>query len=112
VKRSVTSTQLLYARNFGVFQMQDVDSLALACAQLHGQRNVIMTEAERPHSAGARLVPDEGMVEVTTTVKTKGKGAGAIVMPTTNRALASLSLYKDIKKIQTTLRKDDITWDC
>ena len=71
-------------------------------------------DIERPHSAGARLLSDEGTVEVTTTVKTRGKGAGNIVVSPqpTNRALASLSLYKDIKKIQTTLRKDDITWDC
>ena len=57
-----------------------------------------------------------GEVEVTTTVRTKGGknvGSSVLVHPTTsNRAQASLNLFKDLKKIQTSLRKDDITWDC
>ncbi|ELU18701.1 hypothetical protein CAPTEDRAFT_229297 [Capitella teleta] len=54
-----------------------------------------------------------GEVQVTTTVRTKGRAAGPLVIgsETTSKAQASLNLYKDLKKIQTTLRQDDVTWD-
>ena len=57
-----------------------------------------------------------GEVEVTTTIRTKGNAVNA--RPTSapftvggSKAQASLNLLKDLKKIQTTLRKDDISWD-
>ena len=66
----------------------------------------------------ARLGSSEvdGEVEVTTTIRTKGKNVGSVmVRPGAggcgNKAQASLNLLKDLKKIQTTLRKEDISWD-
>jgi len=46
-------------------------------------------------------------VEVTTTVQTRG--AARVTSPGHHHA--SLNLYKGLKKIQNTLRKDDLSWD-
>ena len=54
-----------------------------------------------------------GEVQVTTTIKTKGpvhvrsQSAGAA-----GNSGASLDLYKNLKKIQSSLRRDDLVWEC
>ena len=61
--------------------------------------------------------------QVTTTIRTKGKNVAVRPysapdapsnfhsVPGNSKAQASLNMLKDLKKIQSTLRKDDITWD-
>ncbi|XP_074661518.1 centrosomal protein of 57 kDa-like isoform X2 [Tubulanus polymorphus] len=55
-----------------------------------------------------RLLDANGEVEVTTTIKTKGRPVHSAITPRNNQ----LKLLKDVKKLQTALRKDDISWDC
>lgn len=70
----------------------------------------------RPRSACTSVSPRSstshktyGEVEVTTTIKSK-PGAGLIqIRPSSAREL-SLNVLKDMKKLQTTLRKDDLCW--
>ena len=69
-----------------------------------------------------------GEVEVTTTVRTRGRLANnsgqtnhrstasnvdhVMENPTSaSKAQASLSLFKNLKRIQSSLRKDDLSWD-
>lgn len=51
-----------------------------------------------------------GEVEVTTTIKTKGNTGKVHIRPTSAREV-SLNVLKDMKKLQTTLRKDDVCWE-
>ena len=52
-----------------------------------------------------------GEVEVTTTIKSRGPGSGVVrVRPTSAREI-SLNVLRDMKKLQTTLRKDDLSWE-
>ena len=72
------------------------------------------------YSSGDRI-PHQvaGEVEVTTTIRTKGKNVTAMrpcsaphyTAQGASKAQASLNMLKDLKKIQTTLRKDDLSWD-
>ncbi|XP_013403341.1 centrosomal protein of 57 kDa isoform X1 [Lingula anatina] len=52
-----------------------------------------------------------GEVQVTTTIKTKGHGAGKIHAVPTAGTRAALNLLKDMRKLQTSLRKDDLSWE-
>lgn len=66
----------------------------------------------RPKSAGAPSSVTNGEVEVTTTIKTKGRGAGTVnVRPVSASGKASLNFLKDMKKLQTSLRREDINWE-
>ena len=69
----------------------------------------------RPNSAQpcVRASPSHryhGEVEVTTTIKPRGTGTGVInIRPNSAREI-SLNVLKDMKKLQSTLRKDDLCW--
>lgn len=52
-----------------------------------------------------------GEVEVTTTIKTKGTGAGVIRVRPSSAREVSLNVLRDMKRLQTTLRKDDLSWE-
>ena len=73
---------------------------------------------KRSRSAKATLpLSSSGEIRVTTTIKTKpgsssarGAATSAELDPN-SKAQNSLRLLKDLKKIQTTLRKDDISWE-
>lgn len=52
-----------------------------------------------------------GEVEVTTTIKSKGPGAGVVRLRPTSAREISLNVLRDMKKLQTTLRKDDLSWE-
>ena len=73
---------------------------------------------KRSRSAKATLPlsSSTGEIRVTTTIKTKpgssarGAATSAELDPN-SKAQNSLRLLKDLKKIQTTLRKDDISWE-
>ncbi|KAL3884055.1 hypothetical protein ACJMK2_030278 [Sinanodonta woodiana] len=52
-----------------------------------------------------------GEVEVTTTITTKGPGAGLVRLRPSSGREVSLNVLRDMKKLQTTLRKDDFTWE-
>ena len=80
-------------------------------SQKRDKRRVKSAVAKRHHVGESEV---DGEVEVTTTIRTRGKGVGSVMVRPgagTNRAQGSLNLFKDLKKIQTTLRKDDISWD-
>jgi hypothetical protein len=75
----------------------------------------------KDYSRGDRI-PHQvaGEVEVTTTIRTKGKNVNTLRPASasnpfrvqgSSKAQASLNMLKDLKKIQTTLRKDDLSWD-
>lgn len=51
-------------------------------------------------------------VKVTTTVSTKGKNAGPIKVKPGEKSRKNLQLLRDMQTIQTSLQKDDISWDC
>ncbi|XP_033739832.1 centrosomal protein of 57 kDa-like isoform X2 [Pecten maximus] len=66
---------------------------------------------QRPKSANTNYTQTASEVEVTTTIKTKGRGAGLVhVRPTSGREV-SLNVLKDMRKLQTTLRRDDLHWE-
>ncbi|KAK3096863.1 hypothetical protein FSP39_004111 [Pinctada imbricata] len=67
-------------------------------------------EPNRPVSAKAYCAQN-GEVEVTTTIKTRGKSSGFIRVRPSSARDVSLNVLKDMKKLQTTLRKDDLTWE-
>ncbi|XP_038243866.1 centrosomal protein of 57 kDa isoform X2 [Dermochelys coriacea] len=50
-------------------------------------------------------------VKVTTTVTTRGKGAGPIKVKPGEKSRKNLQLLRDMQSIQTSLQKDDINWD-
>ncbi|XP_025925190.1 centrosomal protein of 57 kDa isoform X4 [Apteryx rowi] len=50
-------------------------------------------------------------VKVTTTVTTKGKDAGPIKVKPGEKSRKNLQLLRDMQTIQTSLQKDDISWD-
>ncbi|XP_064627718.1 centrosomal protein of 57 kDa-like isoform X2 [Lineus longissimus] len=50
-----------------------------------------------------------GEVQVTTTIKTKGQSVQQLRMSSRD---SNLKMLKDMKKLQTTLRMDDLSWDC
>ena len=52
-----------------------------------------------------------GEVEVTTTIKSRGAGAGPVTVRPTSAREISLNVLKDMRKLQTTLRKDDLSWE-
>ena len=54
-------------------------------------------------------VPTNGVVEVKTTIKSKSDGHHYVQPGSTFQAK---NFLKDLKKIQTTLGKDDLSWDC
>ncbi|XP_045196505.2 centrosomal protein of 57 kDa-like isoform X2 [Mercenaria mercenaria] len=70
----------------------------------------------RPKSAHAgciRASPSpryNGEVEVTTTIKPRGGGSGVVQIRPTSAREISLNVLKDMKKLQSTLRKDDLSW--
>lgn len=51
-----------------------------------------------------------GEVEVTTTIKPRGTGTGVVQIRPTSARDISLNVLKDMKKLQSTLRKDDLCW--
>lgn len=68
----------------------------------------------RPKSAHAclRASPSpryNGEVEVTTTIKSRG-GSGVVQIRPSSARDISLNVLKDMKKLQSTLRKDDLSW--
>jgi len=50
-------------------------------------------------------------VKVTTTVTTKGKDAGPIKVKPGEKSRKNLQLLRAMQPIQTSLQKDDISWD-
>ncbi|XP_010185624.1 PREDICTED: centrosomal protein of 57 kDa [Mesitornis unicolor] len=50
-------------------------------------------------------------VKVTTTVTTKGKNAGPIKVKPGEKSRKNLQLLRDMQTLQTSLQKDDISWD-
>ena len=52
----------------------------------------------------------EGM-EVTTKIKTRGGSAGVMQVRPISAREVLLKVLKDMKKLQTTLRKDDLKWE-
>ncbi|XP_074672326.1 centrosomal protein of 57 kDa isoform X6 [Strix aluco] len=50
-------------------------------------------------------------VKVTTTVTTKGKNAGPIKVKPGEKSRKNLQLLRDMQTIQTSLQKDDVSWD-
>lgn len=65
----------------------------------------------RPKSESSNYSSRNGEVEVTTTIRTKGSGVSSVhVRPKSGRQV-SLNVLKDMKKLQTTLRKDDLKWE-
>ncbi|XP_067424133.1 centrosomal protein of 57 kDa isoform X2 [Emydura macquarii macquarii] len=50
-------------------------------------------------------------VKVTTTVTTRGKDAGPIKVKPGEKSRKNLQLLRDMQSIQTSLQKDDISWD-
>ncbi|XP_074840497.1 centrosomal protein of 57 kDa isoform X2 [Carettochelys insculpta] len=50
-------------------------------------------------------------VKVTTTVTTRGKDAGPIKVKPGEKSRRNLQLLRDMQSIQTSLQKDDISWD-
>ncbi|KAJ7410641.1 centrosomal protein 57 [Willisornis vidua] len=65
--------------------------------------------------ASAKQVKDSKFpvseVKVTTTVTTKGKNAGPIKVKPGEKSRKNLQLLRDMQTIQTSLQKDDISWD-
>lgn len=53
---------------------------------------------------------ESGEVQVITTVRTKGRGAGPVRVGTTQRK-KDLQMLRDMQTLQTSLRKDDVSWD-
>ncbi|KAL4233779.1 Centrosomal protein cep57L1 [Mactra antiquata] len=51
-----------------------------------------------------------GEVEVTTTIKPRGGGSGVVQIRPSSAREISLNVLKDMKKLQSTLRKDDLCW--
>nr|XP_032618755.1 centrosomal protein of 57 kDa [Chelonoidis abingdonii] len=50
-------------------------------------------------------------VKVTTTVTTRGKDAGPIKVKPGEKSRKNLQLLRDMQSIQTSLQKDDVSWD-
>uniref|UniRef100_A0A8C3KG51 Centrosomal protein 57 n=1 Tax=Calidris pygmaea TaxID=425635 RepID=A0A8C3KG51_9CHAR len=50
-------------------------------------------------------------VKITTTVTTKGKNAGPIKVKPGEKSRKNLQLLRDMQTIQTSLQKDDVSWD-
>ncbi|XP_064617980.1 centrosomal protein of 57 kDa-like [Liolophura sinensis] len=66
----------------------------------------------RPKSAMARLQTQRnGEVKVTTTIRASGPGSGRIKVKTSPSGKSPLTVLKDMKKLQTSLRRDDVHWD-
>ena len=65
----------------------------------------------RTKSSCSNYSSRNGEVEVTTTIRTKGSNVGSLhIRPKSGRQV-SLNVLKDMKKLQTTLRKDDLKWE-
>ncbi|XP_060555423.1 centrosomal protein of 57 kDa-like isoform X2 [Ruditapes philippinarum] len=65
------------------------------------------------HGTCVRASPSpryNGEVEVTTTIKPRGCGTGVVQIRPTSAREISLNVLKDMKKLQSTLRKDDLSW--
>ena len=111
----------MYQLSFALFIFQ------IRCRDKKKKRRGHRSKSTSPHKNAIVRVPGSattqvnGEVEVTTTIRTKGKNIGSVMVrphstppPLTTsgaKAQASLNLLKDLKKIQTKLRKDDISWD-
>lgn len=89
-------------------------------ARLRKHQELVTTKPKKKKSSKRRTqsakatMPTSvnGEIQVTTTIKTKPKtplSSGELERPGTTAS--SLQLLKDLKKIQTTLRKDDISWE-
>ena len=68
--------------------------------------------SSRSHSASVSRLP-ASQCNAADIVTYSARGRGALVRPPAacSKAQGSLNLLKDLKKIQTTLRQDDIVWD-
>ncbi|CAC5414277.1 CEP57 [Mytilus coruscus] len=66
-----------------------------------------------PHtkSSCSNYSSGNGEVEVTTTIRTKGSNVGKVQVRPHSGHKVSLNVLKDMKKLQTTLRKDDLKWE-
>ncbi|XP_039910519.1 centrosomal protein of 57 kDa isoform X2 [Hirundo rustica] len=69
----------------------------------------------KPRKTSAKQIRDSRFpineVKVTTTVTTKGKNAGPIKVKPGEKSWKNLQLLRDMQTIQTSLQKDDISWD-
>ncbi|NXX91139.1 CEP57 protein, partial [Centropus bengalensis] len=69
----------------------------------------------KPKKTSAKQMKDSRLpvteVKVTTTVTTKGKNAGPIKVKPGEKSRKNLQLLRDMQTIQTSLQKDDISWD-
>jgi len=66
-------------------------------------------KASAKHKKDSKFPVSE--VKVTTTVTTKGKDAGPIKVKPGEKSRKNLQLLRDMQTIQTSLQKDDISWD-
>lgn len=65
------------------------------------------------HASCVRASPSHrynGEVEVTTTIKPRGTGIGVVQIRPSSAREISLNVLKDMRKLQSTLRKDDVCW--
>ncbi|KAM3678483.1 centrosomal protein of 57 kDa isoform X2 [Ammospiza nelsoni] len=69
----------------------------------------------KPRKTSAKQIKDSRFpvseVKVTTTVTTKGKNAGPIKVKPGEKSRKNLQLLRDMQTIQTSLQKDDVSWD-
>lgn len=65
----------------------------------------------RTKSSCSNYSSGNGEVEVTTTIRTKGSNVGKVQVRPHSGHKVSLNVLKDMKKLQTTLRKDDLKWE-
>lgn len=98
---SVKQIHILYP--FPFMSLQQLD-------QKKKKKKSVDPSKQRSASANA-YCHQNGEVEVTTTIKTRGRSAGVVHVRPSSAREVSLNVLKDMKKLQTTLRKDDLTWE-
>ena len=79
---------------------------------IKGEKKRVKTKCKTAPQSTIATIPalSNGEVQVTTTVRTKGKCGGTKHFHP-GSAQASLRLFKEFKQIQSTLRKDEVSWE-
>ncbi|XP_069046215.1 centrosomal protein of 57 kDa isoform X2 [Lepisosteus oculatus] len=75
------------------------------------QLEKLKKEAKRQGGKGRGQQSELGEVKVTTTVTTRGRSAGPVKAKPGERSKDSLRLLRDMQSLQTSLRKEHISWD-
>nr|XP_015196776.1 PREDICTED: centrosomal protein of 57 kDa [Lepisosteus oculatus] len=75
------------------------------------QLEKLKKEARRQGGKGRGQQSELGEVKVTTTVTTRGRSAGPVKAKPGERSKDSLRLLRDMQSLQTSLRKEHISWD-